>query len=617
NLEIGIVVEVNGFVSKIATFDDSNHASFIHNGDLIKNVSVNSFVIISQGFTKIVAKVNSETIWDNLNSMKEYNLDNRFSKNSIKRIIEIQTIGYIKGGKFISGASFLPMIGNVCNIPTNSEINQIFINNYTSEDNNFTISIGKSLNENNNISLPVNSFFASHLGVFGNTGSGKSNTLHKLYYELFSKRSELPKLTKKSSFVVLDFNGEYVHKKSFGVENNNNNDIKSKITYKLSSRGASEDKIPIKYDTFFEDEMLSVLFSATQQTQKPFISRLLKRTKKYKDEEHSLANWIIALIQRVYTGAPNQDIRDMLIEILENHIYGIEQYLINIKNTKVFKSDSPYFYFRDWYGENKWFRFQGDFVQESYDVLQLYEIRDHIMNTDINLFQEFEIRCHLQLVSDLLYENVVQEHILPLLRRIETRLNKISNFIEIVEELPVIPFLQIISLRDLNSESKKFLSLIVSKMYFDGHKTNKGKGSFHLIIDEAHNILSSQSFREQDGWMDYRLELFEEIIKEGRKFGFFLTLASQRPADISPTILSQVHNFFLHKLVNEKDLQIIDNSISTLDRISKSMLPVLAQGVCIISGTALTMPITIVVDFIENINLRPQSDTITLTDIWK
>src|SRR5699024_2583957 len=133
---------------------------------------------------------------------------------------------------------------------------------------------------------------------------------------------------------------------------------------------------------------------------------------------------------------------------------------------------------------------------------------DHIMNTDINLFQEFEIRCHLQLVSDLLYENVVQEHILPLLRRIETRLNKIGNFIEIVEELPVIPFLQIISLRDLNSESKKFLSLIVSKMYFDGHKTNKGKGSFHLIIDEDHNILSSQSFREQDGWMDYEIELF-------------------------------------------------------------------------------------------------------------
>ncbi|WP_020006674.1 ATP-binding protein [Salinicoccus albus] len=117
--------------------------------------------------------------------------------------------------------------------------------------------------------------------------------------------------------------------------------------------------------------------------------------------------------------------------------------------------------------------------------------------------------------------------------------------------------------------------------------------------------------------MDYRLGLFEEIIKEGRKFGFFLTLASQRPADISPTILSQVHNFFLHKLVNERDLQIIDNSISTLDKVSKSMLPVLAQGVCIISGTALTMPVTVSVDFIDNINLRPESDTVLLTDLWK
>ncbi|EIX7093187.1 ATP-binding protein [Listeria innocua] len=130
-------------------------------------------------------------------------------------------------------------------------------------------------------------------------------------------------------------------------------------------------------------------------------------------------------------------------------------------------------------------------------------------------------------------------------------------------------------------------------------------------------MLSNQSSREQDSWKDYRLELFEEIIKEGRKFSFFITLSSQRPADISSTILSQVHNFFLHKLVNERDLQIIDNSISTMDKISKSMLPVLAQGVCIISGTAVSMPITVNIDFIENEKIRPQSDTINLANIWR
>ncbi|WP_200411814.1 ATP-binding protein [Virgibacillus salexigens] len=614
SLEIGVVVEVNGFVSKVATFDDANHATFIYNGELIKNVSVNSFVIISQGFIKIIAKVNSESFWDNLNSAKGYNLDNRFSKNSIKRLIEIQTVGYIKNGKFISGASFLPMIGNFCNIPTNEEVNQIFINNYISEDNSFTIPIGKSLNENNDISLPVNSFFASHIGVFGNTGSGKSNTLHKLYYELFT-RNELPNFTTNSSFLVLDFNGEYVHEKSFGIEKN---DEINKEIYELTSRNDSSDKIPIKYDAFFDDEMLSILFSATQQTQKPFITRVLNRTKKYKSNEHSLPNWVTYLIKQIYTGIPNQNIRDLMVEILEKYFDDIEQHLINIKQTNIYAKDKKEcFYLENGIEFGKGAFFDGDLNDELIEALNINNIESYISEIEIDEFQKFELRCHLQLVNDLLFGNVAQEHILPLLKRIESRFSKINNFIEIVEELPVDPFLQIISLRDLNTESKKFLSLIISKMCFDGHKSKKDKKSFHLIIDEAHNILSSQSLREQDGWMDYRLELFEEIIKEGRKFGFFLTLSSQRPSDISPTILSQVHNFFLHKLVNERDLKIIDNSISTLDRVSKSMLPVLSPGVCIISGTALTMPVSVSVDFIDNIDLRPQSDTIILTDLWK
>lgn len=56
-----------------------------------------------------------------------------------------------------------------------------------------------------------------------------------------------------------------------------------------------------------------------------------------------------------------------------------------------------------------------------------------------------------------------------------------------------------------------------------------------MIIDEAHNILSESSNRESESWKDYRLETFEEIIKEGRKFGVYLTIASHRPADISST----------------------------------------------------------------------------------
>jgi uncharacterized protein len=612
NLDIGIVVEVNGFVGKVATFDNANHSTFIHNGSLIKNVSVNSFVIISQGFIKIVARIISESVWDNLNKSKEYKFDTRFSKDTIKRVIELQTIGYIKNDKFYSGASFLPMIGNSCKIPTTEEINQIYINNYMLDGNGYSISIGKSLNENNDILLPVNLFFASHIGIFGNTGSGKSNTLHKLYYELFAL-DNLPNIKTKSSFLVLDFNGEYVHEKSFGIRNGTNKDV-----YKLSSRQSTGDKFPIKFEIFFDEEMQSILFSSTQQTQKPFLSRLLKGSRNYGFGMASCARWVEYLIKCIFTNKPNKDTRDILISALENYITGIGQHLNNIKRTQVFSSGDPYFFIPNWNGNN-WLRFNGDFDDEKKGALQIEQIKNYIENIFLSPFKEFEFRCHLQLINDLLFGNVLQEHILPLIKRIESRLNKMENYIEVVNELPEQPFLQIISLKELNQESKKILSLFISKMFFDSHKMRSGseQSSFHLIIDEAHNILSSQSSREQDSWKDYRLELFEEIIKEGRKFGFFLTLSSQRPADISPTILSQVHNFFLHKLVNERDLQIIDNSISTLDRISKSTLPVLAQGVCVISGTALSMPVTVSVDFIDNIDFRPKSDTVKLTEIWR
>jgi hypothetical protein len=139
--------------------------------------------------------------------------------------------------------------------------------------------------------------------------------------------------------------------------------------------------------------------------------------------------------------------------------------------------------------------------------------------------------------------------------------------------------------------------------------------TLHLIIDEAHNILSDQSMREFESWKDYRLELFEEIIKEGRKFGIFLTISSQRPADISPTITSQIHNFFIHRLVNDKDLHLIDSSISTLDSISKSLIPNLGKGACVITGTSFDLPIVMQVDLLAR-EKQPDSEDVDLEVLW-
>jgi DNA helicase HerA-like ATPase len=137
-----------------------------------------------------------------------------------------------------------------------------------------------------------------------------------------------------------------------------------------------------------------------------------------------------------------------------------------------------------------------------------------------------------------------------------------------------------------------------------------------MIVDEAHNILSMQSNRESENWKDYRLELFEEIIKEGRKFGFYLTLSSQRPADISPTIMSQIHNFFIHRLVNDRDLLLLENSISTLDYLSRSMIPNLSKGCAVVTGISFDIPMVVQFRRLEE-GCQPDSGDVDLKKLWK
>ena len=483
---------------------------------------------------------------------------------------------------------------------------QIYLNSFENGTDDISILVGKSTNEQNDINLPVNLFFASHIGIFGNTGSGKSNTLHKLFFELF--KLPLENLKKKSKFVVLDFNGEYVHENSFGVS-----DIAEKLIYDLSTRHDSANKYPVTINTFYDDEILSILFQATSQTQKPFLSRVVKGQKKYGTGMESVSKWVVFLIKRILQSDPNIDPKNRLADIIGSGIPSSTRALENLRSV-IIQQQRGFAYINS---PGNWTFFNGEWTEKQSNSIGLDIIQQIISLTDLNSFQEFELRCKLQLVNDLLYRNVISEHIDPLIKRIETRTLNMSKYLLLVDSTEDTRFLEIISLRKLNHEAKQVMAMLISKMYFDSHKLDKKWESFHLIIDEAHNILSSQSISENDAWRDYRLSTFEEIIKEGRKFGFFLTLASQRPADISPTLLSQVHNFFLHKLVNEKDLQIVDNSISTLDKISKSMLPTLSQGVCIVSGTATSLPLLVTIDFINDIKLRPQSDTINLIDYWK
>jgi uncharacterized protein len=616
SFKIGEVIEVKGTRAKVLVEKNMNHATFIYYGEVINNITVNAFIIIKQGIIDIVGKIDGEYITDLLNPQKEKDKDNRFSKGTINRIIEVQIVGYIDS-KFNNGVKNLPMIGNMAFIPTKKEIFSIYSGNKQDFNNKSqsTIVIGTTLLENAPVELPINSFFGSHIGVFGNTGSGKSNTLTNLYYELF-KFIDPEKIIGKSKFILIDFNGEYTKEAMFNLSSNH------KQIIELSTNRISGDKLKIKEEVFLNSEILSILFSAAEQTQKPFINRVVKGIEWAKQNRLDIGSWAPNLLKNILTSvSPSKDALDLFKESISELFTHQESKELLDKINQI-----------SWFGsQNKFYIgttfFNGGDLDPDQErlsgITECYQMMGQLGKK--SPFEKLIFRFRLQLISDLLKRHAQFEHINPLINRGKSKIRDLEKVIELASERgeadETLSLLQIISLRDCNIETKKIVPLLLAKMTFDEHKrtTNQTEinKTVHLIIDEAHNILSAQSNREAGEWKDYRLDLFEEIIKEGRKFGFFLTISSQRPADISPTIISQIHNFFIHRLVNNKDLELLDNTITTLDRVSKNAIPTLAAGSCIITGTAFVMPVFANITYIREKELRPSSDNVDLLHLWE
>lgn len=123
-----------------------------------------------------------------------------------------------------------------------------------------------------------------------------------------------------------------------------------------------------------------------------------------------------------------------------------------------------------------------------------------------------------------------------------------------------------------------------------------------LIVDEAHNFLGHQI-----GTDDYftKLDAFELIAKEGRKYGLNICLTTQRPRDITEGVLSQIGTLIVHRLTNDQDREVVERACGEIDRSASAFLPNLRPGEAVIIGADLPIPLTFQV---RKPIMRPQSD---------
>lgn len=130
-----------------------------------------------------------------------------------------------------------------------------------------------------------------------------------------------------------------------------------------------------------------------------------------------------------------------------------------------------------------------------------------------------------------------------------------------------------------------------------------------LLCDEAHLYLPVRD--DADAVQRQALGSFERIAKEGRKYGFSLLVVSQRPSDVSRTILSQCNNFLALRLTNETDQGVIKRLMPDSLAGLTSILPLLDTGEALLLGDAVLMPARIKLDAPA---VPPDSAT---RDFWK
>jgi hypothetical protein len=132
-----------------------------------------------------------------------------------------------------------------------------------------------------------------------------------------------------------------------------------------------------------------------------------------------------------------------------------------------------------------------------------------------------------------------------------------------------------------------------------------------VVVDEAHHFLGRQIGSED---IFSRLDAFELIAKEGRKFGLNICLATQRPRDITEGVLSQMGTLVVHRLTNDRDREIVERACGEIDLSASSFLPNLQPGEAAIIGIDFPFPLTIQ---IKRPSYRPRSDGPNYQKHWR
>jgi len=169
----------------------------------------------------------------------------------------------------------------------------------------------------------------------------------------------------------------------------------------------------------------------------------------------------------------------------------------------------------------------------------------------------------------------------------------------------------ILDMNEAPDEVVEIASAVVSRLLFERLRAAEPRNVLPvtLVLEEAHRYIAQRA-------SEYAIDasrIFERIAKEGRKYGVFIVLASQRPSELSRTVLSQCSNFVVHRIQNPEDLAHIRQMTPYVSDSVMKRLPTLPKQHALIFGNSVNLPTTFKV---RDVQPKPKSDDAEISKLW-
>ena len=532
-----------------------------------------------------------------------------------KDIVKARFLGEIVNGRLIGGTIRKPSLDASIRVIDQSEVPMI-----VGEDKEGYMKFGVSPFYNDfPVYLDVNNFFSNHFAIFGNSGSGKSCGVSRIFQNMFHDQRLFPY---KANILLFDSSGEYYN--AF----NNLNSINPNYNYRFITTnevdGIGEKlRLPI---WLLNASDLALLLQATTHSQLPIIERMLKLALIFSQTDMDATNYKNHLIAKaimtiLYTNETSPNKRNEIFSILASCStpqFNLEAPVKGIGYTRKFREC----FLIDSHGQFSesvlLTEYVSSFIKSEYDN---YEPKGGVFYT----LDTLEKALNFTLISEgwLRNENTYGDAVTIRVRLHSLIVGPNAKFFDVPDYISLEAYLssllinngkkyQIVNfnLDDVDDDFAKVITKIYSRLVFEFAKGLKDRASipFHIVVEEAHRYIQNDTDRFLIGY-----NIFERIAKEGRKYGVILGLISQRPVELSDTVISQCSNFLIFKMNHPTDVDYIRKMVPNISDEIVEKQKTLQSGTCLGFGMAFKIPL---ICKLEMPNPAPWSGNCDVVQIW-